>query len=47
MTGPDTCSASTVHVSENVQIKICILQIRLAQFTDHMKKAKKVIYNWN
>ena len=26
---------------------MCILQIKLAQFIDHMKKAKKIIDSWN
>ena len=32
---------STVHISQNVQNKIQNLQIRLEQFTDLTKKAKK------
>ena len=31
-------NTSPAHISENVQNKMCNLQIRLAQFTDLMKK---------
>ena len=36
-----SCNISTVHISENVQNKICNLQIRLEQFTDETKKTKQ------
>ena len=36
-----------MDISENVQNKIHDLQIRLEQFTDQTKRAKKILIIWN
>ena len=36
-----SCNISTDHISENVHNKIYNYKIRLEQFTDQIKKAKK------
>ena len=35
-----SCNTNTVHISENVENKVCNLQIRLAKFTRLMEKAE-------
>ena len=40
----DICNISTDHMSENVQNKICNFEIRLEQFTNQTKKAKKYCF---
>lgn len=37
----ESCNISTFHIYENVQNKICNLQIRNEQFTDQRERAKK------